>query len=114
MKMLKTVEFPLDLILQGLKSSEPKYIIADDARISLYDVAASLIISLLSRVDDADLEKQKAYALLEKLLPNPPHWAEQQCTGKSEQAFHHDTQRSAAGAVSTATVIAAIIKQAAI
>ena len=119
MKIIKPVEFPLELILQGLKSSEPKYITSDGVRVSLYDVAVSLITGLLSQVDEAESEKREAYALLEKLFPGPPNWGTQQCVSKRGQTPHCDQEKNTSSGAEeasfpAATVIAAIVKQAVI
>jgi hypothetical protein len=117
--MIKAVEFPLELILLGLKSSEPKYIAVGGVRVSLYDVAAGLITSLLSQADEAESEKREAYALLEKTFTNPPHWAAQSNAGIIGQDLSRNRKNNTDGGTKetvfpAATVIAAIVKQTAI
>jgi len=117
-KIIKPVEFPLDLILQGLKSSEPKYIAVGGVRVSLYDVAAGLITSLLSQADEAEAEKREAYALLEKLFPNPLDLAMRQYAAGSVQPPRRVRQNAIGGTRKSdfpaATVLAAVVKQTAI
>jgi len=69
MKAIKPVQIPLDIVLKGLQNSKPKYIALGGVRVNLYEVASTLIESLLKQMDEAVVERQALVDVVDELLP---------------------------------------------
>ena len=108
MKVIKPIKIPMDIIIQELRNGEPQYIEAENLKVNLYDVAATLLTGMASQLDEAKTELAAFQAIIRKnTYINKEEYPQQD--HYSIRAKHYN-QSDSQCAVPVATVIAAIAR----
>jgi hypothetical protein len=68
MKKVIPVSIPLETVLEGLRSSEPRYILVEGVRVNLYEVAESVIKSSVRNEEDSSYQCKTMYEKCKTLV----------------------------------------------